>query len=198
MAGGEGMAWDDDLRARVDLLRARGLTPQVFLPSLPPGSVSQTARQKQQARRVDPACPGAALALPPGVWDTLEAFVLEPACVASARADPDGAPPRRASEADARGLRMAVLTTLVRLLEAAVVGLEGPGGTGPLEADVAALAAAASGAAAPPGAPDLGASPHAAPCVAYRATQKRIARDWLARARELLAGEVAALEALQQ
>ena len=196
---GAGMVWDDDLRARVALLRARGLTPQVFLPALPAvgrkgaGSAGVGAASR---RKVDLARPGAALPLPPGVWETLEAFVLEPPCVASARADPDGAAPARASEADARGLRMAVLTTLARLLEAAVVGLEGPAGSGPLEADVAALEAHAAGGAPPPGAPDLASSPHAAACVGYRATQKRIARDWLAQARALLAGEMAELERL--
>ncbi len=191
--GVEGMVWDDDLRARVALLRARGLTPQVFLPAIPAGGMKAG---RGGARRVDLARPGAGLRLPDSVWETLEAFVLEPAAVASARADPDGSAPARASELDARGLRMAVLTTLTRLLEAAVVGLEGPGGSGPLEADVAALEAHAAGGLAPPGSPDLASSPHASACVAYRATQKRIARDWLAQARALLGVEVAALERL--
>lgn len=51
--------------------------------------------------------------------------------------------PRAAEEA---GIRLAVLTSLVRLLENKAFELEGPGGTGTLEDDIALLeASAASG-----------------------------------------------------
>ena len=78
------------------------------------------------------------------------------------------------------------------LLEEVVVGLEGEEGTGPLEGDVTLLEQAATGAATglPPGADALA-------CVAYRATQKRIARHWLGRARRLLDAEMDALRELQ-
>ena len=42
---------------------------------------------------------------------------------------------------EAAGLRLAVMTTLVRLLEVKLVELEGPEGTGPLEEDVSLLEA---------------------------------------------------------
>ncbi len=42
---------------------------------------------------------------------------------------------------EAAGLRLAVVTTLVRLLEVKLVELEGPEGTGPLEEDVSLLEA---------------------------------------------------------
>ena len=44
---------------------------------------------------------------------------------------------------------MAVLTTLVRLLELKVEEMEGPNGTGPLEADIALLEDDAAGAKLP-------------------------------------------------
>jgi hypothetical protein len=108
---GEGMAWDDDLRARVALLRCRGLTPQVFLPALGQGgsggggggwrgwwkkggggsgggdgtastTTTSSSSRPRKASPVNPVAPGAGLPLPAGVWDTLEAFVLEPPAVA--------------------------------------------------------------------------------------------------------------------
>lgn len=51
-----------------------------------------------------------------------------------------------ATAAEEAGVRLAVLTSLVRLLEVKAFELEGPAGTGPLEDDIAVLeASAASG-----------------------------------------------------
>ncbi len=67
---------------------------------------------------------------------------------------------------------MAVLTTLVRLLEVTLAGLEGPGGTGPLEADVALLEGRTPPA-PPPAAPGRPAAPAPAAGAGARATGAR-------------------------
>jgi len=209
-----GAGWDADLEDRLELLRRRGLAPQVFLPADGPGGGGGARWPALWARwsgaaapasgpLFDSVCPD----LPPGVWATLEAFVLDPGDVRAALAATGGAPPPARPDP---GLRMAVLTTLTRLLESIVLSLEGEGGTGSLEADVAALeadaraapdaAAAAATAAAGGPAPAAPATivshmtPTARACVAYRASQKRAARLWLAEARRLLDAEVARLE----
>ena len=100
---------------------------------------------------------------------------------------------------------MAVLTMLARLLEGTVLTLEGPGGTGPLEGDVAWLeddeAARASSAAkkASETPASSSASSEAAirrACIEYRATQKAAARRWLARSRGAVDEQVKELEGL--
>jgi hypothetical protein len=67
---------------------------------------------------------------------------------------------------------MAVLTTLVRLLEVTLAELEGPGGTGPLEADVALLEGRTPPA-PPPAAPGGPAAPGAAAGAGPRAAGMR-------------------------
>ena len=249
--------WDPDLEDRLELLRRRGLAPQVFLPVSGPaeeGSGAPPPASRRPSWLPWPFSPGApsssprrtpASFLPPGVWDTLEVFVLEPEVVRGALAHPDAVTPPRggggrgsskkkstggggggggggsdkggstssssssSSSVEDAGLRMAVLTTLARLLEGTVLTLEGPGGTGPLEADVAWLegearkaAAAGSEEGGPPSAPSTAAASassdaaiHRA-CVEYRATQKAAARRWLARARRAVDEQVRELEAL--
>ena len=145
--------WDEGLRARLALLTARGLRPQLHLPSadlLAPSDGAATKRGK--AAKAAPAAGGAAgggtsdADLPEGVLRTLEVFVLSPAEVAAeleAAASDGGAPGSGGgsggapggggrgsgvSEEDASGQRMAVLTTLVRLLEVKVLEQEGQEG----------------------------------------------------------------------
>ena len=230
--------WDPDLEDRLELLRRRGLTPQVFLPvsgpaeqngndGAPPSSPSRPwlpwPFSSPSPSSPPPRTP--ASFLPPGVWDTLEVFVLEPAVVRGALAHPDSVTPPRgggggiekksgdkstssSSSVEDAGLRMAVLTTLARLLEGTVLTLEGPGGTGPLEADVewlleeeaaAKKTAAASKKDGATSSPSSLASSDAAirrACVEYRATQKAAARRWLARARRAVDEQVRELEGL--
>ena len=257
--------WDPDLEDRLELLRRRGLAPQVFLPVSGPGddeggggggasSTGSVLRLKRllwpfsssSSSTSSPSPPQRTPAsfLPPGVWDTLEAFVLEPEFVRGALAHPDAVTPPRgddkrkkktktgggdgdddgkenstfSSSVENAGLRMAVLTTLARLLEGTVLTLEGLGGTGPLEADVAWLeeqkaadassaatstaAAAASTTAAASESSSASSSSSSSDsairraCVEYRATQKAAARRWLARARRAVDEQVAELEGL--
>ena len=271
--------WDPDLEDRLELLRRRGLAPQVFLPvsgpadeaeeagdgSSPPSAAS--SRPSWLKRLLWPFSPAPSSSgpsspssrtpasfLPPGVWDTLEAFVLEPEVVRAALAHPDAVTPPRGGgggggggsgsgekksngvkspppsstssspssfspSVENAGLRMAVLTTLARLLEGTVLTLEGPGGTGPLEADVqwlqraeaeereeAAKKAGEGGGGGGGGASSSSAAAAASStssdaairraCVEYRATQKAAARRWLARARRAVDEQVRELEEL--
>lgn len=178
--------WGEEMHARAALLAAQDLTPQLFLP-------------RPQPSHRD---------LPPEAFATLAALVMDPPQLAAAlrRAEAQhseetfsaiktaagptadaGGQPAAASEAGggqqeaaaAAGLRMAVLTSAARLLEAKVAEMEGPDGTGPLEQDVAHLSQMR-----------LPSSVRA--CLVYRAGQKRIARDWLAIANRLLQQQLAA------
>ena len=243
--------WDPDLEDRLELLRRRGLAPQVFLPVSGPsdgdgegeGAKASSATSRPLLKRLlwpfgssspdssSPSTKTPASFLPPGVWDTLEAFVLEPEFVRAALAHPDAVTPPRggggggggsggdeknptsssssssSSSVESAGLRMAVLTTLARLLEGTVLTLEGPGGTGPLEADVAWLEGKegeeegggedSSSASASASSTSSDAAIRRA-CVEYRATQKAAARRWLARARRAVDEQVAELEALME
>lgn len=107
------------------------------------------------------------------------------------------------------GLRMATLTTFIRLLEIKVVELEGEEGTGPLEQDEQLLAqldaqdAAASSSSSSSGSSQGSGASEAAEdvrrrrlraAVVYRAGQKRLARAWLVRAK----GELTRLLALMR
>lgn len=246
--------WDADLEDRLELLRRRGLAPQVFLPVSGPAEGDEAARgdgaAASSSRRSwlggllwpfsspapSPAPRTPASFLPPGVWDTLEAFVLEPEVVRAALAHPDAVtPPRGRPKSDGSsgggdgdkasssssssphrftpsvenaGLRMAVLTTLSRLLEGTVLTLEGPGGTGPLEADVKwlqqeeeeAKERASEGGGGNGGSTSSSSTSSDAAirraCVEYRATQKAAARRWLARARRAVDEQVRELEEL--
>ena len=83
------------------------------------------------------------------------------------------------------GMRLAVLTTLVQLLEKEVLEMEGEEeGTGSLERDEQ-LAAVASGAL----------SPNQRHALLYRIGQKRLGRAYLVHARRLMQGEMERMRA---
>jgi hypothetical protein len=130
--------WDAPLRARLLLLARRGLSPRLHLPAADLPAVA------------DAGSKGLAAGLPEGVLETLEVFIMEPQQVArelqaaeaaeaaAAAAGSAVAVPAApaavsassssgsgASEADVAGRRMAVLTTLVRLLELKILEMEG-------------------------------------------------------------------------
>ncbi|KXZ56254.1 hypothetical protein GPECTOR_1g221 [Gonium pectorale] len=100
---------------------------------------------------------------------------------------------------NAMGLRMATLTTFIRLLELKVLDLEGAEGTGTLEEDerlLRAMNSAGAGAAEGPAA--------AAPserrlraALVYRIGQKQLARAWLVRAKGELANLLALMRDMQ-
>ena len=226
---------DAALRARLELLRRRGLAPQVFLPAEfldqpRAGRLRFHGRSRAgELSGVAPALSAAAVReedLPEGVMRTLEVFVMEAADLraallategedgaAGATADGGNGPSpgsrtvdpssgREVGEVERSGLRMALLTTLVRLLELKAAELEGvEEGTGSLAADERLLQALdgappapQSGAGAGAGGGGLSAAQRAA--LEYRVGQKRLARQWLAHASGLLAQEMRHLQAL--
>jgi len=199
--------WDETLHARVQLLHARGLTPQVFLPAahLYEASVPRKSRGRKKGRRpsdvlfkkerkweVEGAV--AELDLPRGVMETLEVFVMEKKDVlaelnnqegeevhtrgaAADRAPGNSRGVHSLSEIESSGLRLALLTTLVRLLELKIKELEGT--TGPLEADEKLFEEAKL---------KLNAQQRAA--LIYRSGQKRLARQYLVYGNALLQQEM--------
>ena len=128
--------WDAPLRARLLLLARRGLSPRLHLPAADLPAVADAAGK------------GLAAGLPEGVLETLEVFIMEPqqlareleaaetaeaaaaaagsttasAAAVSASSSSSGS---EGSEAEVAGRRMAVLTTLVRLLELKILEMEG-------------------------------------------------------------------------
>lgn len=183
--------WDESLQMKVQLLQVRGLLPQIFLParflldiSLPEASTVKTPTAVA-VREMD---------LPRGVMETLEVFVMEKKDIAAelskaeagilsrgalASRGPQGSDPRPPSpESDVQrsGLRLAVLTTVVRLLELKLSELES--GTGPLEADLKLLLSEKV-------------NQHKQRCaLVYRASQKRLAREYLVHCNRLLQQEM--------
>lgn len=208
--------WDDVLEGRLRLLAARGRRPQLFLPAAelegPAGAAPSNAASSGRSlwrpwtwlRRGGGGSAAAVteLALPEGVCDTLEVFVMDSSQLAAELDALDaggeghcGAPATAAaaaasgvsSEVETAGLRLAVLTTLVRLLELKSGAMESDDeGTGSPEADEAMLAA--KGAQLPPN------QLHA---LLYRLGQKRLARRYLRHVAALLQAEMEYMARLQ-
>lgn len=208
--------WDTTLQSRVALLQARGLSPQIFLPAqhLTPEERGGCRRRKghiryhgRRGRDRELAGPGAVQALvcdeavqeldlPAGVMETLEVFVMEPKDVLAeldGTAQGSGAAAGRTQSAhsmgelEQSGLRLALLTTLVRLLELKVDELENPAtGTGPLEDDEKMVEGGTAGEV----------SGHRRQALVYRLGQKKVARQYLIYANELLQQEMRHLRAI--
>ncbi|GAB4816950.1 hypothetical protein N2152v2_003996 [Parachlorella kessleri] len=206
--------WDAKMQARMRLLMLRQLKPQIFLPApflrgqqqQQQGSSSRRrrwwwpfGRRGSTAGKAGTADSSAVHAdLPQEVFETLELFVMEPRQLQQelARLEQGGTAKGVAAQqaldelspVERSGLRMAVLTTLVRLLEYTVVQQEGDEGTGTLEADQALLKAAGEGN------KELSVAERHA--LHYRMGQKQLARDYLVYARGLLEKEMRHLRAL--
>lgn len=186
--------WDEQLLARIALLQRRGLLPQVHLPAA--DLVRLSSGGGAVAAGGGGTGGGLGTGLPEGVVETLEVFLLPQQQVqqqlqvgslasgAGGGADVGGS----ATEQERSGLRLAVLTTLVRLLELKAAEMESPeAGTGPLEQDEQLLAAA--GAAL---------TLNQTHCLLYRIGQKRLGRAYLAHAKRLLQQEMATLQKQQR
>jgi hypothetical protein len=193
--------WDPTLQARIELLRSRGLAPQVFLPAqhLVEASGLRRSRGRKRGRRAGDGVIGdsddavAVLDLPPGVMETLEVFVMEKKDVAAElEGAGEGATAGRPAsvagltEMEGSGLRLALLTTLVRLLELKVSELDGgEDGTGPPEGDERLLGEAVL-------------SKRQRAAVVYRLGQKRLARQYLLYTNALLQQEMRHLRGLSE
>ncbi|KAA6422499.1 MAG: hypothetical protein FRX49_07674 [Trebouxia sp. A1-2] len=172
---------DDILTARLNLLLSRGLMPRLFLPAkLLDGRPTRTGKDRS-------------LRLPEEVEEILKIFVMVPKQLrAEVVSELDPEPAQNTLDAvEESGERMAVLTTLVGLLELKHLQLEGESGTGSLEADMKLIEAEAN--------KEGDRIPDAKwACLVYRSSQKRIAREYLIRARKELAAEMNRMRALQQ
>ena len=146
--------WDGLLEARLMLLQRRGLRPQLHLPAadLSRLGAGEDAKAAAAAKAGKGASSDEVLAsdLPDHVLETLEVFVMEPAQVAaglealqaaarggsssdssassgsSSGSGSAATKSGRDAEAEASGRRMALLTTLVRLLELKALEMEDP------------------------------------------------------------------------
>lgn len=214
-------SWDASLEYRVELLRARGLSPQIFLPMshLVEAAKPKKARARKRGKRAGDALSAdctdavAELDLPPGVMETLEVFVMEKKDVeeellsrqeihsgsnsrnsrsgaAASRVRKSAAGAHSMSEVESSGLRLALLTTLVRLLELKVRELEGgEEGTGLVEKDESLLSHEGKGS-------EGGLSVRQRAAVVYRLGQKKLARKYLLYANALLQQEMRHLKDL--
>lgn len=140
--------WDDLLRARLALLSARGLRPQLHLPAadLPHLSATEVAKSTTAGKRRGSGDASVASSdLPEHVLETLEVFVMPAAQVAAEleaanlagnsggsgsrqQAQATQGPGEEEGEEERSGRRMALLTTLVRLLELKALEIEGEEG----------------------------------------------------------------------
>lgn len=202
--------WDKLMQARIALLQQRGLKPQLFLPMkhleeyLRCESLRNRRKQKAKSGPVEKS------ELPEGVVETLEVFIMEPrdilkeleSATSSLSGKEGDANTQNNTHLTARknenhnlhhgnsliessGNRMAWLTTLSRLLELKCEELEGSDGTGSLEEDEKLLYE---------GGASLNSRQRMA--VIYRASQKRLARQYLKFANSLLQREMSYLKSL--
>lgn len=165
--------WDEQLASRLALLQQHGLRPQLHLPAAHLAQPAETGGHATDCGVHPP--------LPEGVAETLAVFVLEPGQVAQQLQ----AGERECIDAAGQGLWLAVLATLVRLLELKAQEMEGEGGTGLLEDDEKLLLEAR----------DLPRNQLYA--LHYRLGQKQLARDYLVYAKRLLQAEVTRLASQQ-
>lgn len=182
--------WDEKLKARFVLLQHRGLSPQIFLSRKHLQSIKHTlgtsgkfkARKKSSGRRAE----ALKLVMPPNVFETLEVFVLDQADVKAAlqhliegKSDSPALMDGQ-SEIASSGLRMAVLTTVTRLVEVKLDELESyTKGTGPLESDIKLLEAIEKEQQSITAMPHSGPTENQKAALYHRLEQKRLARDYL-------------------
>ncbi|KAL3140376.1 hypothetical protein ABBQ38_004637 [Trebouxia sp. C0009 RCD-2024] len=173
---------DQLLQARLALLRSRGLAPQLFLPA----DLLEVRPTRTSADR--------RLRLPKDVEQALKILVMMPKQLASQLASEEelGPADNTLDAVEQSGERMAVLTTLVGLLELKHLQMEGEDGTGSLESDIQLIEAEQDDA-------DGGTmSETKRACLIYRSSQKRIAREYLIMARQELHHELNRLHKLKE
>lgn len=172
--------WDETLQMKIQLLQVRGLLPQIFLPAQ--FLLDRNEEEKTVVKAVKE------MDLPRGVMETLEVFVMEKKDIAAelskaqAGTMASGAIASDSSDVERSGLRLAVLTTIVRLLELKLSELES--GTGSMEADLKLLLSET-----------VTNIDHKRRCaLLYRTSQKRLAREYLVHCNRLLQQEMQYLQ----
>ena len=177
-------------QARMELLHAKGMRPQVFLPLSGISAHGDGGHQPITAKE-----------FPPEVIEMMGVMVMSPKELA---AELEGLEKAEVSAAagstrvggamegkDLKEPSFAALTLLVRLMQLQVYNLEGPGGTGSLEHDTALILKHLMAEKDGEGASEYASaasrlSRNAYHALVYRMNQKRIARAYLALAERML------------
>ena len=194
--------WDASIKRRFALLLEDDLRPQLFLSRRRVGSIAKTAGKKAgntsaRQRRFEDM-------FPPGVRETISIFVMDDDQVRD-RIQGGGAGDRAGTRADdthvdpvaASGMRMAVLTTVVRLLEVKQYELESDEkGTGSLEADQRLSESIDAEQRGTTAMPHSGPTTRQRAALRHRMSQKLLVREYLRVYGEALQDEMAYLRAL--
>lgn len=180
--------WDQNIRNKFSLLRHKGLSPQLFLSkkhleglqSFKGGKFFHRKKARDRDEQVKQL-------FPQGIFETLEIFTMDSRDVErelkkmneNNENDSDRGTEKRSAIASS-GARMAVLTTMTRLLELKVDALESYNkGTGPLEIDLEVLAAIENERESITAMPHSGPTPNQMTALLHRIEQKRLARAYL-------------------
>jgi len=197
--------WDASIKRRFALLLEDDLRPQLFLSRRRVGGIAKTAGEKAgntsaRQRRFEDM-------FPPGVRETISIFVMDDDQVRD-RIQGGGAGDRAGARADgthvdpvdpvaASGMRMAVLTTVVRLLELKQYELESDEkGTGSLEADQRLSESIDAEQRGTTAMPHSGPTTRQRAALRHRMSQKLLVREYLRVYGEALQDEMAYLRAL--
>ena len=173
-------------QARMELMHAKGMRPQVFLPLSGISAHGDGGHQPITAKE-----------FPSDVIEMMEVMVMSPKELAAElegleKAEVSAAAGSRSGAMKGKDLKepsFAALTLLVRLMQLQVYNLEGPGGTGSLEHDTALMLKHLMAEKDGEGASEYAGSPlsrNAYHALVYRMNQKRIARAYLALAERML------------
>jgi hypothetical protein len=198
--------WTSILKKKIALLMHRNLRPQLFLSRSHLNSLHKslatrgkyTGRKNQKRQQVFESM------FPSDVLQTLEIFVIDSEELDTRIKEIDGEPNRAessemASEMASSGLRMAVLTTIVRLLELKIEELEGvETGTGSLENDYKILSAIETEQMNTTAMPHSGPTRHQLVALKHRMEQKKLTREYLKKFNSLLQDEMEYLHKIRE
>ena len=201
--------WDKTLKKRFALLMNKDLRPQLFLSrrhlkTLQKNVCATTGKFKgrKAVEREDKF----KTMVPADVLETIKIFVMDVEHLDEYMLDQmseDGAPsPMRSngqSPAAASGMRMAILTTIVRLLEVKLDQLESlQNGTGSLESDYKILEAITKEQENTTAMPHSGPTRHQMAALHHRMEQKKLAREYLTEFNKYLQDEMKYLYSLKE
>jgi hypothetical protein len=198
--------WTDVLKKKFALLMHHNLRPQLFLSRSHLDSLQKTlaTRGKYTGRKNQERQRAFESMFPSDVLQTLEIFVIDSEEIDARLAEIDGGPNRVessevASEMASSGLRMAVLTTIVRLLEVKIEELEGvETGTGTLENDYKILSAIETEQMNTTAMPHSGPTRHQMVALKHRMEQKKLTREYLKKFNAFLQDEMEYLHKIRE
>jgi len=203
--------WDETLKKRFALLMNKDLRPQLFLSRSHLRTLQKNVRAttgKFKGRKAVEREDKFRNMVPADVLDTIKIFVMDAEqldeCILDHISE-DGAPRRVRSNgndqspAAASGMRMAILTTIVRLLEVKLDQLESlQNGTGSLESDAKILEAITKEQENTTAMPHSGPTRHQMAALHHRMEQKKLAREYLIEFNAYLQDEMKYLYSLKE